>query len=379
MEDRAPPIADQARHRLGAADDRLFARCLLSLGVVCLGFAVRGCPSPHEPVTGSSALVDISRPAVPQDSPAQRLVESHELHASPHGPAWRTLATQISAGRLLNSSVVAAWLEREAARWDVSPEVMAARFSSRVEIALRDPGYQLAGTPAARIGALKRALLTRRDTLYNREAATVGHFLMNGRLQCLSGSLAVVLAWMASARVGDESVRAVFVYTEGHVRPGLVIAATLHFVEATALDSVVDSAPLASPSDLRVADAAAELAIVMLGDDSPPWLRKQALVREAAFRVASEERAMLQPAPIDDFSLAFGVADVARGDLPLAGHTGPTHKMQRRLVAPKIALPIPGRATGKFARLFAAPLRGGPWAPTTSAIIAQHRDAVRAR
>ncbi|MFC1610978.1 hypothetical protein ACFL6C_08470 [Myxococcota bacterium] len=297
--------------------DRLFLLLVLvAVGVPATVVWLHARRRQQPVVTGNEQGIERS------DAPPNRLDPGDNASRSPRS-AWGSLVAAVASKQIPPTVVLDAWLERENDRQDLPPGRLADIFAERVAAASRLVAVRKAGSLSARLGTLKQGLLARRNLRYNRDASTLADFLLNDRLQCFSGSVAVILAWIATT--GDapnRNARPVFVHTKGHVQPGLLVGGTLIIVEATATDSTATRRELARAKAIRVTDAVAELALTLMSDKAPGWLRERALIVDAAPKQTARNVPRNEPNSLDKSVFAFGVAEVPAGDLSLLDETG---------------------------------------------------------
>jgi hypothetical protein len=144
---------------------------------------------------------------------------------------------------------------------------------------------------SAHLGRLKARLFATKPLVYERDSGTISD-LMGGRLNCESGSLAVMFAALQAELDAAPNTRLVFVYTPAHVQPGLVIDDVLFRVEATVLDDATGQTTFADARNMRIVDARRALAIAATNPDRDSWLWTE-LVRLDATTPKPEGAAVL--------------------------------------------------------------------------------------
>ncbi|MDP6945538.1 MAG: hypothetical protein QF464_15425, partial [Myxococcota bacterium] len=117
-------------------------------------------------------------------------------------------------------------------------------------------------SPVESLAAVTHALVGDASVLYRRERNSLSDLVVDGRLNCQGGSVAVALALLMADPQETEG-RPVFVHTPGHVQPGLLVGERLHVVESTHTGARVGSGDLDELRDIRVTDARLELVSVL--------------------------------------------------------------------------------------------------------------------
>ncbi|MCK5688981.1 hypothetical protein KAI87_06915 [Myxococcota bacterium] len=321
-------IKRQFKLRLLEHDNRLFHLLLL----VLLGSAVAALAT-SEWLNHSTEISDTDS----ENPTAYERLLSHIPHwdkksmkkTQKEGPALGRLLAAAKKGELPAHLVVDAWLEQEASHWNLSEDELRSRFEEQVEEAKEHPAVVVSESPVARLGALKHALVTEHPIVYNREAVTLGHILIEQRLQCSSGSLNVILAWLAIREEHEEDKIPipVMIHTSGHVQPGLISDGHLFVAESTTRDKKVTQLAPDEVKNMRVVDAISELAVILLGKNAPRWIHDGAVLIDAAsteedIAKTSETEPEKEKTMLDTSPFGFGIVKVPKGDFRMAERTG---------------------------------------------------------
>ena len=111
------------------------------------------------------------------------------------------------------------------------------------------------GAGPQRMAVMKARLLSRWGTRYEPDHDYLFDFLVDGLVQCRSGTYLTLLAWLLASDDDPEGPSPVIIYTPGHVQPGLLDGETVHVIEATRRGAGVVSSPPKELSPIRIVDA----------------------------------------------------------------------------------------------------------------------------
>ncbi|MCK5690984.1 hypothetical protein KAI87_17005, partial [Myxococcota bacterium] len=201
------------------------------------------------------------------------------LSADP-GPAWKALLAAAKKEELTAGLVVDAWIECEAGDWSVTPKKLRGILDNFAERAAQHSSVVEAESATARFGSFKRALLTGHPLVYNEESSSVGHVLLEGHLQCRSGSRTVALAWLSLVGKKEEYKRGrpLLIHTCGHLQPGLMEGGRIFVAEATVKEAKITALAQHEMKNMLVADALYEFALILLGAHAPAWIKEKVVI-----------------------------------------------------------------------------------------------------
>ena len=201
--------------------------------------------------------------------------------------------------------------------------------------------------PTQRLGLVKARITQRPGLTYNRDFNRVADILIDGRLNCVSGSIATVITHLLATQ-SSEGYTPVFVHTSGHVQPGLLKGSTLWLTEATQRGAHTTRIDISQLQDTRVTDARVELAGMLAHTSKSDFFWQSEVAKSLVAYESLTSPAQIEGSamPTDSYLTmlaSHGRAKIPDGDRPLGTH--PASSLRRRTT-----LPTPNTPSSMFAK-----------------------------